>query len=160
MSGKIVAGARKPAASVSSRLVRSPSGRTVAVVITMPLPDLEAGYRFRVLGNEIKDRGFGFTGAPTGRPPLPDETAGPAVAWGLGSGRRERGRTRTGRRHAGYRARGYRSRRLRSASAATGRTGARSLWLRAADATSTPQRPKDTRIGTLATKPPSRRQPL
>jgi hypothetical protein len=73
MSGKIRAGAREPAASVSSRLVRSAGGRAVAVEITMPLPDLEVGYRFRVLGDEIKDRGFGFTGAPTGRPPLPEE---------------------------------------------------------------------------------------
>jgi hypothetical protein len=41
----------------------------------MPLPDLEVGHRFRVRGDELRDRGFGFTGAPTGRPPLPDETA-------------------------------------------------------------------------------------
>jgi hypothetical protein len=60
---------------VSSRLVRSVSGRAVAVEITMPLPDLEVGYRFRVLGDELRRPGFGFTGEPTGRPPLPEEAA-------------------------------------------------------------------------------------
>jgi hypothetical protein len=42
----------------------------------MPLPDLEVGHRFRVLGDELRDRGFGFTGEPTGRPPQPNETEG------------------------------------------------------------------------------------
>jgi hypothetical protein len=39
----------------------------------MPLPELEVGHRFRVLGDELRDQGFGFTGESTGRPPLPDE---------------------------------------------------------------------------------------
>jgi hypothetical protein len=61
---------------VGSRLLRAPSGRVVAVEITSPtLPDLEKGYRFRVLGNEIGTRGFRFTGEPTGRPPLLAESA-------------------------------------------------------------------------------------
>jgi hypothetical protein len=60
---------------VSSRLVRSPGGRAVAVEITTSLPDLEVGHRFVVLGTEIGSSGVTFTGAPTGRPPLPDETA-------------------------------------------------------------------------------------
>jgi hypothetical protein len=58
---------------MSSRLVRTPSGRAVAVVITTPLPDLEVGCRFRVLGTEIGGSGFRFTGEVTGRPPLPVE---------------------------------------------------------------------------------------
>jgi hypothetical protein len=63
-------------AAVSSRLVRSAGGRPVAVEITTPLPYLEVGYRYRVLGDEIRLSGaFGFTGEPTGRPPLPDEAA-------------------------------------------------------------------------------------
>jgi hypothetical protein len=37
---------------VSSRLVRSAGGRPVAVEITAPLPELEVGFRFRVLGDE------------------------------------------------------------------------------------------------------------
>ena len=61
---------------MSSRLVRSASGRAVAVEITTPLPELEVGYRFRVLGDELRLSGaFGFTGSPTGRPPLPEEAA-------------------------------------------------------------------------------------
>jgi hypothetical protein len=61
---------------VSSRLVRSAGGRPVAVEITTPLPELEVGYRFRVLGDELRrPGGFGFTGEPTGRPPLPEEAA-------------------------------------------------------------------------------------
>jgi hypothetical protein len=61
---------------VSSRLVRSADGRPVAVEITTPLPELEVGYRFRVLGDELRrPDGFGFTGEPTGRPPLPEEAA-------------------------------------------------------------------------------------
>jgi hypothetical protein len=61
---------------VSSRLVRSAGGRPVAVEITTPLPTLEVGFRFRVLADELRrPEGFGFTGEPTGRPPLPDEAA-------------------------------------------------------------------------------------
>jgi hypothetical protein len=56
--------------------VRSAGGRPVAVEITTPLPELEVGYRFRVLGDELRrPDGFGFTGEPTGRPPLPEEAA-------------------------------------------------------------------------------------
>jgi hypothetical protein len=63
-------------AGVSSRPVRLPGGRPVAVEITTPLPELEVGYRYRVLGDEIRLSGaFGFTGEPTGRPSLPDEAA-------------------------------------------------------------------------------------
>jgi hypothetical protein len=54
--------------------VRTPGGRAIAVEVTTPVPTLERGYKFRVLGDELRDRGFGFTGEPTGRPPLPDET--------------------------------------------------------------------------------------
>jgi hypothetical protein len=61
---------------VSSRLVRTPGGRAVAVEITTPLPELEVGHRFAVLGTEIGSSGFKFTGEPSGRPPLPEETAG------------------------------------------------------------------------------------
>jgi hypothetical protein len=61
---------------VSSRLVHSAGGRPVAVEITTPLPYLEVGYRYRVLGDELRrPGGFGFTGEPTGRPPLPAEAA-------------------------------------------------------------------------------------
>jgi hypothetical protein len=62
---------------VSSRLLRSPSGRVVAVEVTSPLLGLEVDYRFRVLGDEIGavDGGVGFMGRPTGRPPLPTETS-------------------------------------------------------------------------------------
>ena len=59
---------------MSSRLLRSAGGRPVAVEITTPLPELEVGYRFRVLGDELRrPGGFGFTGEPTERPPLPEE---------------------------------------------------------------------------------------
>jgi hypothetical protein len=34
--------------------VRSAGGRPVAVEITTPLPYLEVGYRFRVLGDELR----------------------------------------------------------------------------------------------------------
>ena len=61
---------------MSSRLVRSASGRPAYVEITTPAPLLEHGARFRVLGDELRrPDGFGFTGAPTGRPPLPQEAA-------------------------------------------------------------------------------------
>jgi hypothetical protein len=61
---------------VSSRLLRSASGRPVAVEITTPLPGLAVGFRFCVLGDELRrPNGFGFTGEPTGRPPLPEEAA-------------------------------------------------------------------------------------
>ncbi len=54
--------------------MRSAGGRPVAVEITTPLPYLEVGFRFRVLGDELRrPNGFGFTGEPTGRPPLPEE---------------------------------------------------------------------------------------
>jgi hypothetical protein len=56
--------------------VRTPGGRAVAVEITTPLPELEVGHRFAVLGTEIGSSGFKFTGEPSGRPPLPEETAG------------------------------------------------------------------------------------
>jgi hypothetical protein len=53
---------------VSSRLVRTPGGRAVAVEITTPLPELEVGHRFAVLGTEIGSSGFKFTGErPGGR---------------------------------------------------------------------------------------------
>ena len=39
---------------MSSRLVRSAGGRPVAVEITTPLPELEVGFRFRVLGDELR----------------------------------------------------------------------------------------------------------
>ena len=61
---------------MSSRLVRSPSGRVVAVEITSPVAGLEVGRRFRVVGNEIGDAGCRFTGEPGGRPPLPEEATG------------------------------------------------------------------------------------
>jgi hypothetical protein len=70
---------------VSSRLERTSSGRVVAVVIMTPLPELDAGYRFRVLGNEIGDSGFRFTGEPTGRAPLPEETPKRTAAIGTRS---------------------------------------------------------------------------
>jgi hypothetical protein len=62
---------------VSSRLVRLPSGRPAYVEITTPLPDLEVGYRFAVLGTEISmtSSRIQFTGERSGRPPLPEETA-------------------------------------------------------------------------------------
>ena len=42
----------------------------------MPSVGLEHGCLFRVLGDEIRLSGaFGFTGEPTGRPPLPEEAA-------------------------------------------------------------------------------------
>ena len=63
-------------ASVSSRLVRAASGRAIAVEVTVPSAGLEHGHLFRVLGDELRrPSGFGFTGEPTGRPPLPEETA-------------------------------------------------------------------------------------
>jgi transposase-like protein len=60
---------------VSSRLVRAPSGRVVAVEVTSAaLPDVEAGHRYVVLGNLVDGAGkFRFLGEPSGRPPLPDE---------------------------------------------------------------------------------------
>ena len=62
---------------MSSRLVRAASGRPVCVEVTVPSVGLDHGYRFRVLGDEIRLSGaFGFTGEPTGRPPLPEEVAG------------------------------------------------------------------------------------
>jgi hypothetical protein len=72
---------------VSSRLVRSPLGRPVAVEVTTPDVGLEVGFRFAVLGDECRrPHGFGFTGEPSGRAPLPDE---------IPTGRRRRGaRTR------------------------------------------------------------------
>jgi hypothetical protein len=70
-----VCNSRATIPSVSSRLVRTPSGRAVAVVITTPLPELEVGYRFRVLGTEICSSGFTFTGEPTGRPPFAEHSA-------------------------------------------------------------------------------------
>lgn len=54
--------------------MRTAGGRVCAVVVTTPLPELEVGHRYRVLGNELGSSGFRFTGEPTGRPPLPDET--------------------------------------------------------------------------------------
>jgi hypothetical protein len=61
---------------VSSRLVRAASGRAIAVEVTVPSAGLEHGHLFRVLGDELRrPNGFGFTGEPTGRPPLPDEAA-------------------------------------------------------------------------------------
>ena len=42
----------------------------------MPSAGLEHGHLFRVLGDELRrPSGFGFTGEPTGRPPLPEEAA-------------------------------------------------------------------------------------
>ena len=61
---------------MSSRLVRTASGRPVCVEVTVPSVGLEHGHCFRVLGDEIRLSGrFGFTGEPTGRPPLPEEAA-------------------------------------------------------------------------------------
>jgi hypothetical protein len=58
---------RAATSAVSSRLVRSASGRAVAVEITTPVPCLEVGFRFRVLGDELRGQGgFGFTGEPQG----------------------------------------------------------------------------------------------
>jgi hypothetical protein len=64
---------------MSSRLVRTRHGRVVFVEITtpVPVPELEVGFRFVVLGDELRrPHGIGFTGEPTGRAPLPDEAAG------------------------------------------------------------------------------------
>ncbi len=56
--------------------MRTASGRPVSVEVTVPSVGLDHGYRFRVLGDEIRLSGtFGFTGEPTGRPPLPEEAA-------------------------------------------------------------------------------------
>lgn len=61
---------------MSSRLVRTANGRPVSVEVTVPSVGLDHGYHFRVLGDEIRLSGaFGFTGEPTGRPPLPEEAA-------------------------------------------------------------------------------------
>jgi hypothetical protein len=60
---------------VSSRLVRGVSGRPLCVEVTVPSVGLDHGHRFRMLGDEIRHPGFGFTGEPTGRPPLPEEAA-------------------------------------------------------------------------------------
>ena len=61
---------------MSSRLVRSAGGRAIAVEVTVPSVGLEHGCLFRVLGDEVRrPNGFGFTGEPTGRPPLPAEAA-------------------------------------------------------------------------------------
>ena len=62
---------------MSSRLVYAPSGRPLYVEVTSHAPELEHGLRFAVLGTEFSmtsDR-IQFTGEPTGRSPLPDETA-------------------------------------------------------------------------------------
>jgi hypothetical protein len=68
---------------VSSRLVRSPSGRVCAVVVTTPDIGLEVGHRFAVLGDECRrPHGFGFTGDASGRAPMVDE---------IPTGRRRRG---------------------------------------------------------------------
>jgi hypothetical protein len=46
------------------------------VGVTVPSVGLEHGHLFWVLGDELRrPNGFGFTGEPTGRPPLPDEAA-------------------------------------------------------------------------------------
>jgi len=58
--------------------VRSPSGRVAYVEITTAdVPGLELGFRFRVLGSEISmtSNRIQFTGVPSGRAPLPEETA-------------------------------------------------------------------------------------
>ena len=61
---------------MSSRLVRSAGGRAIAVEVTVPSVGLDHGHLFRVLGDEIRLSGaFGFTGEPSGRPPLPAEAA-------------------------------------------------------------------------------------
>ncbi len=39
----------------------------------MPSVGLEHGHLYRVLGSELGDDGFRFTGEPTGRPPLPGD---------------------------------------------------------------------------------------
>ena len=53
-------------AAVSSRLVRSAGGRPVGVETTTPSAGLEHGFRFHVLGDEVRrPGGFGFTGEPT-----------------------------------------------------------------------------------------------
>ena len=63
---------------MSSRIIYSQLGRPVAVEITTPdMPGLEVGFRYLVVGTEISmtsDR-IQFTGSPTGRSPLPAETA-------------------------------------------------------------------------------------
>lgn len=54
--------------------MRSAGGRPVAVEITTPLPLLEVGFRFRVLGDELRrPHGFGWTGHTDARPPTPQE---------------------------------------------------------------------------------------
>jgi hypothetical protein len=59
---------------VSSRLVRAPSGKPTFVEVTAPLPELERGARFLVLGNELRrPAGIGWTGQTDARPPTPDE---------------------------------------------------------------------------------------
>ena len=65
--------------AVSSRLVRSPLGRPVAVEVTTPDVGLEVGYRFAVLGTEISMTSgrVQWTGTPTGRPPLVEEATAP-----------------------------------------------------------------------------------
>jgi hypothetical protein len=83
------------------------------------------GYRFRVLGDELRrPSGFGFTGEPTGRPPLPDEAVSARRRVGPLEDR-ARTWTLTGRRHAGSRRRGCRARRSPSGSAATRGTSRR-----------------------------------
>jgi hypothetical protein len=59
---------------VSSRLVRSPSGRIIGVEITAASGGLEVGRRLGVLGNAFGDECF--TGESSGRPPLPEEATG------------------------------------------------------------------------------------
>jgi hypothetical protein len=52
---------------VSSRIERTRSGRACAVVVTTPLPGIEVGYRYRVLGDELRrPGGFGFTASRPG----------------------------------------------------------------------------------------------
>jgi hypothetical protein len=47
----------------------------VGVEVTTPVPTLEVGFRFTVLGDECRrPHGFGFTGELTGRPPLVEES--------------------------------------------------------------------------------------
>jgi hypothetical protein len=62
---------------VSSRLVRTASGRPLHVDVTVPSVGLDHGHRFTVLGTEISmtSSRIQFTGQPTGRPPLPVEAS-------------------------------------------------------------------------------------
>lgn len=121
-SGARVASSRGPAgeaSAVSSRLVRSPSGRPAYVEITMlrRCSSTELASRCSATSCAVPPGSAGQVSRPAGRRCRTRPLA-PAVA-SVSNASRTLGRTQIGRRHAGCKPRAYRGRRSPSRSAAT-----------------------------------------